>query len=122
MGALTSRACALVAERHPRADLGCSSMCSIENCSTDGGAGNNPFSPPQYLSPEGDPRVSFAMGGERGERTALSRGRLRTEADAVSVPTSIGHGTIGSEARGNFLSHMGTTDTAKNESVEDGES
>lgn len=31
------------------------------------------------------------------------RVRLRTEVDAVSVPTSVGHGSIGSETRGKFL-------------------
>jgi len=42
-------------------------------------------------------------GPSPSKREDSPRVRLRTEVDAVSVPTSVGHGSIGSETRGKFL-------------------
>jgi len=74
------------------ADLGCSSMCSIESCFfSDGAFSHSP--------------LFFSLSGEeKGEREGSQpRVCLRTDVDHVSVPTFVGHGSIGSEARGNLL-------------------
>lgn len=99
-----------------RADLGCSSICSIERCPYGGGRLN----PPSHTK-----KKVWGKGRTRGVRNTKEvvfsdllflsapqtvhlfvdspRCCLRIVADDVSVSTSIEHGVIGPEARGNFL-------------------
>lgn len=100
------------------ADLGCSSICSIERCPYGGGR-LNPPSTQKKVWGEGRIREEELRDMRGGSSDLLffphtsekvctlsvdsPRCGLRIVADDVSVSTSIEHGVIGPEARGNFL-------------------